>query len=329
VDIDYLGRLLAIDDLGARIGAVEDRMLEALLVDSTVLGSPSARVASGGGKRLRPILALAAANIEDRFDSAVISAATSVELVQVGSLVHDDIFDLAATRRGVPTINSVEGDHQAILAGDFILARAGVQASRVGAEAARVLAATVVELCVGQHLETRRLGALDRSIEEHFASIEAKTASLFDVSCRIGSLAAEADTATVAALGRFGRNYGMAFQIIDDVLDLIADPVRLGKPVGSDVRAGVYTLPVLEVMNGPQGDDLRRLLVTEDVDEAVSARVAELVSETGAVERALSVAVDFERAAVDALEGLGEHPTIVGLRAFPGAYREWAMETLT
>ncbi len=329
MDFDYLGRLLAIDDLAARIGAVEERMLEALLVDTTVLGAPSARVASGGGKRLRPVLALAAANIEDRFDSAVISAATSVELVQVGSLVHDDIFDLAATRRGVPTINSVEGDHQAILAGDFILARAGVQASRVGAEAARVLAATVVELCVGQHLETRRLGALDRSVEEHFASIEAKTASLFDVSCRIGALAAGADRETVEALGRFGRNFGMAFQIIDDVLDLIADPDRLGKPVGSDVRAGVYTLPVLEVMNGPGGDDLRRLLRTEEVDEILSAQVAEMVSRSGAVEHALSIGRDFEDEAVRALDGLGDHPTVVGLRAFPRAYRKWAIETLT
>ena len=145
MDFSHLQRLLAVDDLTDRLDAVEARLGTSLLVDDTILGVPSARMAGAGGKRLRPVLVIAAANIAGVFDERVIAGSAAVELVQVGSLVHDDIFDKAATRRGVPTINHTDGDNAAILAGDYILARAGVEAARVSAEAARLLAATVVE----------------------------------------------------------------------------------------------------------------------------------------------------------------------------------------
>jgi heptaprenyl diphosphate synthase len=327
VDFDHLARLLAIDDLASRLDAVERRLGTSLLVDETVLGVPSARMAGAGGKRLRPVMVIAAANIADVFDDRVVAGSAAVELVQVGSLVHDDIFDKAATRRGIPTINETDGDNAAILAGDFILARAGVEAARVSAEAARLLARTVVELCIGQHQETHQLDNLGRTVDEHFASIEAKTASLFDVSARVGAIAAGLPDDQIEALGRFARAFGMAFQIVDDILDLIADPVRLGKPVGSDLRAGVYTLPILTALESDRGDELR-LMLSGSVNEELSSEASHIVRQSGGIEHALSIALDYEADAVAALDALPDHPTVNGLRELPSEYRIWALMTL-
>ena len=327
VDFDHLARLLAVDDLAQRLDTVERRLSKSLLVDDAVLGVPSARMAGAGGKRLRPVLVIAAANTVDVFNDKVVAGSAAVELVQVGSLVHDDIFDKAATRRGIPTINYTDGDEAAILAGDFILARAGVEAAQVSAEGARILARTVVELCIGQHQETHQLHDLGRTVEDHFASIEAKTASLFDVSARIGGIAAGLPAAQIDALGRFARSFGMAFQIVDDILDLIADPVRLGKPVGSDLRAGVYTLPVLTAFEADRGEELRQML-EGDVDEDVSSEASYVVRHSGGIEHALSIALGYENEAVDALEDLPDHPTVNGLRRLPSEYRIWALMTL-
>ena len=327
MDFDHLAGFLAIDDLVGRLDLVDRRLSESLLVDDSILGAPAARMAAAGGKRLRPVLVIAAANTADVFDERVISGSAAVELVQVGSLVHDDIFDRAATRRGIPTINHTDGEHAAILAGDFILARAGVEAARVSAEAARLLAATVVELCIGQHQETHQLDDLDRTVAQHLASIEAKTASLFDVSARIGGLAAGLDVDQVDALGDFARSFGMAFQIVDDVLDLIADPGRLRKPVGTDLRAGVYTLPVLTSLDSDRGYQLRAML-QGPVDEAVAAEVSLIVKQTGGIDHALAIAFNHEKAAIAALNAMPDHPTVNGLRELPIEYRTWALMTL-
>ena len=327
MDFSHLAQLLAIDDLTAKIDAVENRLIASLGLDDVELGSPSIRMALSGGKRLRPVLVIASANVFGDFDERVIAGCAAVELVQVGSLVHDDIFDRAATRRGVATINAVEGVNPAILAGDFILARAGVEAAAVSGQAARVLAQTVIELCVGQHQETIQLGDQTRTVAEHFASIEAKTASLFDVSAQIGAIAAGASDDEVAALGRFARAFGMSFQIVDDVLDLVADPLRLGKPIGSDLRAGVYTLPVLRALSNDRSSELSELL-SQPIDAAAAARAGQLVSASDGVQYALDVAQSFEEAAVRALDGLGDHPTVEGMRRLPEHYRVWALSTL-
>ncbi|MCP3938713.1 MAG: polyprenyl synthetase family protein [Actinomycetia bacterium] len=327
MDFEHLASLLAVDELVERIERVEQRLSEALLLDGVGLGPPASRMALSGGKRLRPVMVIAAAHIFDVFDDRVVSGAAAVELVQVGSLVHDDIFDNASTRRGVPTINATDGDEPAILAGDYILARAGVEASRVSAEAARVLAGTVIELCIGQHQETVQLDDRQRTIEQHFSSIEAKTAALFDVSARMGGLAADAPVELVDAIGTYARAFGMSFQIVDDVLDLVADPARLGKPVGSDLRAGVYTLPVLHAMSGDRGEELCRML-DGPVDNDVSAVASRIVAESGGIEQALAAALEFERTAVSALDSFDGHPTVAGFRELPEQYRIWALSTL-
>lgn len=166
---EHLARLLGVADLGAKLGDVE-RCLEHALDSPTTLAAPSRRVTDAGGKRLRPAFTIACAALGGTYDERVVAAAAAAELVQVGSLVHDDLLDGALTRRGTPTINAVEGASTALLAGDFMLAQAGQLAASVGAGAASILAATISELCIGQTREMAQLSDPDRTIDEHLVA---------------------------------------------------------------------------------------------------------------------------------------------------------------
>jgi len=187
LSLDALAGTFGIPDLRDRLAAVDARIAEALEGGGALLGEASVRVASNGGKRLRPLFTVVVAALGDTFDERVVNAAAAVELVQVGSLVHDDILDQADTRRGRPTINAVEGVNHAVLAGDYILARAAELAASVSREAAELVAVTLSELCEGQVRELRDIFDPDRSVDEHLASIRGKTAALFECSCRLGA----------------------------------------------------------------------------------------------------------------------------------------------
>jgi geranylgeranyl pyrophosphate synthase len=294
-------------------------------------------VATNGGKRLRPLLTIVGAGLGDTFDDRVVAAAAAVELVQVGSLVHDDILDRAATRRGRPTINAVEGVDHAVLAGDYILARAAELAASVSGEAAELLAVTLGELCEGQVQEMRDAFDPDRSVDAHLGSIRGKTAALFECSCRLGAHCAGLSEPNTRALARFGHAFGMGFQVLDDLLDLIGDADRLGKPTGNDIASGVYTLPVLAALTGPRGDELRRLLPGAggeddpgDGDTASPTELAgaiELVRDSGSMAVALQAMDRYADDARRAVAHLNQTTIGGGLAAFPRLYTTWALET--
>ena len=256
-----------------------------------------------------------------RFDPSVIAAAVAVELVQVGSLVHDDIFDHAETRRGTPTINAVEGQNEALLAGTFLMARAAAEAAVAGQQVASDVARTVAHLCVGQTTETQHLFDIGQEIGRYLFTIEAKTAALFACSCRVGALCAALPNEYVNRFGEFGKNFGMAFQLIDDVLDLIGDPNRLGKPVGADLRSGVLTMPVLLELAQPSGGDLRVLLLrrqTADLEQAFR-----MIVNSDRIDEVIELARQY---AADAAKAIAEVPGASNLSKFPPSYLDWALE---
>jgi heptaprenyl diphosphate synthase len=178
----------------------------------------------------------------------VVHGGVAVELVHLGSLYHDDVIDEAPTRRTVESVNARWGNLTAILAGDFLLARASEIAASLGTEVAGLLAATIGRLCEGEVGELKTAYNVDRTEVAYFAAIEGKTAALFATACRIGALVGSLPRPQVDALTEFGLGYGMAFQIVDDVLDVTATEAELGKPVGHDLVEGVYTLPVLRAL---------------------------------------------------------------------------------
>jgi heptaprenyl diphosphate synthase len=313
--------LLGSSELEVHLEAVGDRLAATCTVGAPDLTAPCLRVVAGGGKRLRPALTIAVADIGQVFDSRVVSAAVAVELVQVGSLVHDDIFDQAETRRGTPTINVIESQNQALLAGTYLMARAGAEAAAAGQQVASDVAHTVALLCVGQATETQHLFDIGQEINRYLYTIEAKTAALFACSCRVGALSAELPDEHVNRFGEFGKNFGMAFQLIDDVLDLIGDPDRLGKPVGTDMRSGVLTMPVLLELAQPSGGDLRALLVrrqTADLDQA-----SRMIITSGRIDEVIEVARQY---AEEAAAAIAEDPRATHLSRFPPAYVDWALE---
>lgn len=325
-----LAVLLGLPDLGAGLDAVEAALDRALQAERTEIEHPARRVVLGGGKRLRPALALAGAAVAGGqgpaavVDGDVVAGATAVELVQAGSLVHDDIMDGAGERRGVPTINSVEGTSQALIVGDYLLARAGLLAAGVSGDVALALSQAIADLCIGQSAEVTTLYDVDRDIDDYLRSIEGKTAALFRAACEIGALTVRAEPVVVRALADFGTAFGMAFQIVDDVLDLVSTAEALGKPVGNDIREGVYSLPLLLARDGVEGEAIRARLghvPTEDeVDHALL-----LVRSSDGVAEALDRARAYNDAAAAALAPVRPGPVGDGLARLPGAYLDWAL----
>ncbi len=241
--------------------------LEPLLASSISTGDAfldevTTHLIAAGGKRLRPLLALATATGGDRDPTQDdLMGAVAVELVHLASLYHDDVIDEATIRRNVESVNSRFGNLVAIVAGDYLLARSAAIAADLGTEIAALLADTLGRLCQGQVTEVRSAFQLARSRQDYFAAIGGKTAALTATSCRIGALTGELPAAEVEACTEFGRCFGLVFQIRDDILDITATDGQLQKPAGQDLAEGIYTLPALIALDDPDaGPDLRALL---------------------------------------------------------------------
>ena len=283
---------------------VHGALLEAVAADDSFLTEVAGHLIKAGGKRQRPGFAMAAALTATHEAGPVTREAmlggVSVELVHLGSLYHDDVMDEATTRHFVESVNARWGNLQAILAGDYLLAKASEIAASLGTEVAGLLAATIARLCEGQLTELQDTFNPARTEERYFRSINGKTAALFSTSCRIGAIVGGLPRAEIDALTAFGEAYGTAFQIVDDVLDVIASEEELGKPSGHDLVEGTYTLPVLRVLASPDGNALRELLGKPLTDaERIAAR--ELVRSNGAIPAAVDAAREHADRAVAAL----------------------------
>ena len=293
---------------------VEAALAESVRTEDRYMTEVAGHLIAAGGKRLRPAMALMAAHAGDPSEGIfgtgdVVQGAAAVELVHLGSLYHDDVMDEAAVRRGVPSANVRFGNVVAILAGDFLLAKASEIAASLGTEVAALLARTIGELCQGQVLELQSIFSPDRTEAEYLRSIDGKTASLLATSARIGAIVGGLPRTHVDALTAYGQSIGMVFQIVDDVLDLTATDQELGKPAGNDLVEGIYTLPVIVGLDDPhRGEELRSLL-GGPIDRADVDRVRKVVQATGGVDVALARGRSFADEAAAALAGLA--PTAV------------------
>ena len=281
--------LIDIPDLWERVIRVENRLFEVSSSDDPFLTEIAQHLLIAGGKRFRPILAQLAAEFGPSRDQRLVEAGAAVELIHIGSLYHDDVIDEAETRRGTLSVNTKWNNAHAILAGDFLIARASdLAAASLGLEAVRLLAQTYRELVVGQALELRLSGDLTHGPGEHYRVMGGKTASLIRTSARLGALAADAPREFVEAVSTVTWELGMVFQITDDALDLVATGEQLGKPAGSDIHQGVYTLPVLHALEGPSGARIRTLLASGiPFAQELVTEVIGLVREGGYIEKVL------------------------------------------
>ncbi len=245
---------------------------------------------AAGGKRLRPMLALAAATLGNTSATADdLEGAVAVELVHLGSLYHDDVMDEASARRNVESVNARWGNLVAIVAGDYLLARSAEIAARLGSEIAELLAITLGHLCQGQMSEVRSTFKPTRSIEGYLNTIAYKTASLMATSCRIGALTAKLEDQYVESLTLFGKYFGMGFQIRDDVLDIVGTEDQLGKPPGQDLAEGVYTLPVLAALADKETGPPLRSLLGRPLNQAEVNEARALVASSPALDAAMAM----------------------------------------
>jgi heptaprenyl diphosphate synthase len=224
----------------------------------------------------------------------VIGAAAAVELLHLASLYHDDVLDSASLRRGRASPNALWGNHAAVLGGDVLLAHAYRVAADLGAPQLRRFAHTLAALCSGQLAESRAQFDPARAVSQYDASIRGKTAALLATSCWLGASTAGATPRAADALACFGMELGVGFQIVDDVLDLYGHSLQTGKPAGSDLREGVFTLPVLIAL---QRDPSLVELLVEGIDDAGIAEVGRRVRAAGADRRAIAFALDRLQAA--------------------------------
>jgi heptaprenyl diphosphate synthase len=291
--------LLAFPGVDVHLATVDERLLASVTTEDAHLTEMTTHLIRAGGKRLRPLLGVLSAATGEAAGGTgvtldVIDGGVAVELVQVGSLYHDDVIDEADSRRGVESVNVRWNNLTAILAGDFLLAKASEIAARLGTEVAELLAKTIGRLCEGEILELRHAYSTSRTEDAYFAAIEGKTASLYATACRIGAIVGELPRADVDALTEYGNSFGMAFQIVDDILDCSGDTIETGKVAGTDLREGTPTLPLL--LAARKDDVVRRALAGGPVEGAL-VRVAA----TGALERSREVALDYARQARDLL----------------------------
>src|SRR6266568_1914451 len=211
-----------------------------------ILNTASMHALGSPGKRLRTALTLLSGKMKTyRFDK-LLPLSVAFEMVHLATLIHDDIVDNAKTRRGNPTVNAVWGDHIAILLGDYYFAKtAGLIADINDNRIDHLFSDTVATVCEGTILEMMTAGQVDLTLENYYEKISHKTACLIAACCKGGAIVSQASDEEIALLYEYGMNLGIAFQIIDDILDYTEDQVTIGKPAGNDLRQGMVTLPLI------------------------------------------------------------------------------------
>ena len=232
--------------VGEDLAELERRFRDSFAADHPAAAGPMADLFAAGGKRLRPALVLLTGRLGDCDLERLRPAAVAVELVHASTLVHDDVIDRAATRRGRPTVAATAGPEAAIVIGDHYFAKAYQEAARTGdPEVVAILASAVMRICAGELEQQASRYQWTPGLEAYLRRIEGKTAVLLAACCRIGARLGGLQAGAQEALGRFGLALGLAFQIVDDVLDYTGSEAELGKPVGHDLEEGMATLPMM------------------------------------------------------------------------------------
>jgi len=270
---------------------------------------------ASGGKRLRPTLTLLTGRMLGTDEDKAIGLAAAIEMLHTATLVHDDLIDGSLLRRGLPTLNAHLTPAATVLTGDYIFARAAHLAAGIGSlTLMEQFARTLMIIVNGELIQLFREDTGDAR-QDYFDRIYAKTASLFELATMGAAILRQANQEIVEAMRRFGYQVGMAFQIVDDVLDFAGDEARMGKPLGSDIRNGLLTLPTLLFLERhPRGDALATAIRARRLDEPeIDALLAEIAA-SDAVARALAEARNAISAGETQLEGMPDGPERAALR---------------
>lgn len=267
------------------------------------------QILAAGGKRIRPTLGLLVGNMLGAPEEKLVTLGASVELLHTATLVHDDLIDGALLRRGMPTLNARWSPAATVLTGDFLFARAAKLAAETDHLPLMNLFAETLAIIVNGELTQMFSSRGLISRDNYFQRIYAKTASLFEMTSRAAAMISPVDDATVEAMRRFGYETGIAFQIVDDILDFTGDQSTVGKPVGSDLLNGLVTLPAIYYAEvHPTDEDVKSLSEGGWANEEKMNRLVESIRKTDAVKKAMGEAIQHVERALQALEGCDPSP---------------------
>jgi len=248
----------------------------------------------GGGKGIRPALVLLSGKFYDYNLDYLLPMATAVELLHVATLVHDDAIDKSPIRRSRPTLYRVWGEDKAVLLGDYLFAKAGeLTATTQNLRAVKLFAQTLRTISTGELAQIFSAFSLEQTYEQYVQRISYKTAALFSLATESGSVLSQAPEESIKVLKEYGHNLGIAFQIVDDILDFIGTEEELGKPTGSDLTQGTLTLPAILLLERyPEDNPVKRLFQNQDKQENIKLAI-ELVQNSSISEECYAVASDY------------------------------------
>jgi octaprenyl-diphosphate synthase len=307
------------------LAQVEQEIARETGAASEPVGEIASYLLGGGGKRLRPALLLLSAGYAGYSGPSAIRLGAVVELIHSATLIHDDVIDGADTRRGRPSANSRWGNHRSVLAGDWIY----MQSFRMALEERNfavldILIDLTQNMVEGELAQFSSLGRMDLRENEVVDLAARKTACLFSGCARLGAVLGRLPTAEEQALADYGRHIGVAFQLVDDLLDFTASPTQLGKPVLSDLKEGKVTLPLIYALESARDADqaagrrmVRAVLDEKGFHSVRPEEIAALVRDTGALERTRRLAHDYAGRAKACLNGKGDTEFGRALRAVP------------
>jgi geranylgeranyl pyrophosphate synthase len=308
-----LGLKQILQPVAADIAQIDDILRSISTLDNPLLNEMVEAIIAAGGKRLRPAILFMSARFNDYQLERLLPMSAAIELLHTATLIHDDTIDEALVRRGLPTLNSLVDPGTTVLVGDYIFAKSAVLSTMGGKQrATRIFADSLVTICEGEIEQKFSMHHIPRTVEQYFKRIYSKTAVLFAAAGELGAVLSDAPEEQVQSLRHYGKQVGMAFQIVDDILDLRATSQQLGKPTGGDLRQGTVTLPTmfyLETATGEEREVVTRVIENEERPDDLVERAIMLVNESGAVERAHAEAVGFVEEAKASLARLPDVQT--------------------
>ena len=289
------------------LASVEEELARQSETAFPAVSEIAAYLLGGGGKRLRPALLLLSASYAGRKDRSAIRLAAVVELLHSATLIHDDVIDSAGTRRGRPSANSKWGNHRSVLTGDWLY----MQSFQMALEERNfrildVLIDVTQKMVEGELIQLEKIGRIDVTEDDALRLATYKTACLFSGCSRLGGVLGRLDNKEEQALADYGRYAGLAFQLVDDLLDFTASAQQLGKPVLSDLKEGKVTLPLIYAMENGHRDAralVARVLAEKEFDSVRPQTIVSLVHESGALDRVRGLAQDYAQRAKSCLNG--------------------------
>ncbi len=298
--------------VAADIEQIDDVLRSITTIEYPLLQQGMEAIIAAGGKRLRPAILFLVAKFNLYNLERLLPMSAAIELLHTATLVHDDTIDRALMRRGLPTLNAFLDEGTTVLAGDYLFAKSAVLSTMGGVQrATRIFAEALVAICEGELEQKFASKQLQISTESYYKRIYSKTAALFAAAAEIGAVLSEAPEDQVRSFRHYGRQIGMAFQVIDDILDMQATSQELGKPSGADLRQGTVTLPTilyLETASESDHEAVRKLVEDDTRHDGLAVEILDKIAGSGALEQAYQIARRFADEAKLSLAGFPDIP---------------------